>query len=51
LLAIANTLLGGLTAPYSIGDIYLIVTNINGAFFAGTPNKFAQDHLVNGACP
>jgi hypothetical protein len=51
LLAIANNLLGGLPGSYSIADVESILNSVNGAFFAGTPSQFAQDHLVNGACP
>lgn len=50
-LAIANTLLGGGTAAYTIGELAPIVIELNSAFNEGSPSTWAQDHLVNGACP
>jgi hypothetical protein len=49
--ATANTLLGGGTASLSIADASTLANELNGSFFNGTPSSFAQQHLVNGACP
>ena len=51
LLATANALLGGGSATISIGQATSMASIINGAFLNGTPSPFAQDNLVNGACP
>ena len=45
------TLLGGGTAAYTIGELAPIVIELNSAFNEGSPSTWAQDHLVNGACP
>jgi hypothetical protein len=50
-LALANTLLGGGTSGVSITDVTVVAAEINNAFTAGAPSTWAQDHLVNGACP
>ena len=50
-LAIVNTLLGGGSAPITIGDAAPLTAEINATFVGGVPSPFAQDHLVNGACP
>jgi len=51
-LALANSVLGGNTGtgytPAALRDVAL---NLNTAFAAGTVSSFAQDHLVNDACP
>lgn len=49
-LDIVSNTLGGGTAPYSIADLDDLVTQLTGAFGFG-PSQFAQDHIVNGACP
>jgi hypothetical protein len=46
-----NTLLGGGSATYSITDLDPITIDLNASFGGGGVNSFAQDHLVNGACP
>jgi hypothetical protein len=51
LLGVANTLLGGGSAAYTIDDVAPIVTSLNGAFFETAVSTFAQDHLINGTCP
>ena len=50
-LPIANTLLGGGTASFSIADLDPVIADINGSFDGGIVSPFAQDHLFNGACP
>ncbi|HEV8038277.1 MAG TPA: PEP-CTERM sorting domain-containing protein [Bryobacteraceae bacterium] len=41
-----NTLLGGGSTIVSIDDLGTIVNELNSSFSSGTPNQFAQDHLV-----
>lgn len=50
-LSISQTLLGGGTAAFAIADIDPIMQQVNAAFTTGAATSFAQDHLVNGACP
>jgi hypothetical protein len=50
-LAVANDVLGGGSATISIGQATSMASIINGAFLDGGPSVFAQDNLVNGACP
>jgi hypothetical protein len=50
-LGTVNTLLSGGSAPYSVSDLDPISAQINAAFSGGTPSAFAQQYLVNGACP
>jgi hypothetical protein len=50
-LAMANTALGGGATPYAITDLDPIANQLNGAFGAGAASTFAQQSLVNGACP
>ena len=51
LLAMANTLLGGGSAFYTINDIADTVITVSGSFVGGTASAYAQSHLVNGPCP
>ncbi|HJU72905.1 MAG TPA: hypothetical protein VJ717_04100 [Gemmatimonadaceae bacterium] len=48
---IANTALGGGSTPFALSDVNQTAFAINNAFNNGLPNPFAQQHLVNGACP
>jgi hypothetical protein len=50
-LATANNLLGGGGAPFGTSIAAAVAHEVNGAFVNGTPSTFAQDSLVNGACP
>ncbi len=50
-LAAANTALGGGAAAYSYVDLDALTANLNVSFDGGSATSFAQDHLVNGACP
>ena len=50
-LAAANTLLGGGSAAFNFTQAVSVADAINSAFVNGTPSPFAQEHLVNGACP
>jgi hypothetical protein len=51
-LAAVNMALGGGSAIYAIDPYLDVVTfELNRAFEAGSPNQFAQDHVVYGACP
>jgi hypothetical protein len=51
-LGIANTLLGGGSSNVtSIAEVSPLVAQLNIAFDSGHVSTFAQDHLVNGACP
>jgi hypothetical protein len=45
-LGIANTLLGGGSAIYSIDDLSTVFNQLNGSFNGGTVSPFAQEHLV-----
>ncbi len=47
----ANTLLGGGSATYSVSDLASMIGDLDRAFEGGLASLFAQDHLVNGACP
>jgi hypothetical protein len=49
--AVVNTLLGGGSAAYSASELDPVAQSLNGAFFGGFPQAFAQQHLVNGTCP
>ena len=50
-LAIANTLLGGGSNGYSLANVAALAGSLNTSFGGGTVTTFAQQHLVNGACP
>jgi hypothetical protein len=50
-LGAVNTLLGGGSANYGIAELFLVSERLNVSFEGRTPSQFAQDHLVNGACP
>jgi len=41
-----NILLSGGTSVITIADLGSLVGEVNGSFFEGTPDQFAQDHLV-----
>ena len=41
-----NILLSGGTSVITIADLGSLVGEVNGSFFEGTPEQFAQDHLV-----
>jgi hypothetical protein len=45
----ANTVLGGLSGPASVNDVYDTTLNLNASFASG-PSTWAQQHLRNGAC-
>ena len=46
LLGDTNTLLGGGSSAFTIGDLGTIVQDVNASFGNGTPTAFAQAHLV-----
>ncbi len=48
---IANTLLGGGSGPITLADAYSTLRDVNVSFYLGIVTAFAQQHLVNGACP
>jgi hypothetical protein len=48
LLGMANTLLSGGTATYTIADITVIAVELIDAFFNSTPSAWAQQHLKRG---
>lgn len=50
-LGIANVLLGGGSNGFAITPINDLEADLNRSFLNGTPNQFAQDYLVPGACP
>jgi hypothetical protein len=50
-LSIANTLLGGGSASFSIADFDPVLEQLNQSFDFGYASDFARAHLVNGACP
>jgi hypothetical protein len=50
-LGVASTLLGGGSNGYSISDIGPLTTLVGTSFDSGVATSFAQQHLVNGACP
>jgi hypothetical protein len=47
----ANSALGGGSAPHSITVLNDIAFFVNSAFIGGSPSRFAQNNLFNGACP
>lgn len=49
--ALANTALGGGATGFAITDLDGVADELAAAFNDGTVTTFAQDHLVNGACP
>ena len=51
LLDVANTLLGAGASTFTIAEVAPIVSDVTASFISGTPSTFAQEHLVNGACP
>jgi hypothetical protein len=46
-----NTLLGGGASILSISDLGSLVSDLNASFSSGTPQQFAQDHLVAPSTP
>ena len=50
-LVIANAVLGGGSSSIPIDQLYLFALTLNASFDNGVPGSFAQQHLVNGACP
>jgi len=46
-----NILLSGGTSIVTIADLGSLVGEVNGSFFEGTPDQFAQDHLVATPLP
>ena len=50
-LATANTVLGGGSAAIDPDEAAAIASLINNSFESGNASSFAQDHLVDGACP
>lgn len=50
ILSVANTLLGGGSAPYPLLTIALLAAELNAAFDQGSPNAWAQAHLRPGPC-
>lgn len=48
---VMNTAVGGGATAYSIPDLSALLMLVNGAFEGGFVTTFAQDHIVNGACP
>lgn len=50
-LALANSALGGGVTTLTITEFHLITEELNASFGGGGVSQFAQDHLVNGACP
>jgi CSLREA domain-containing protein len=51
LLTAAHTLLGGGSGSFSIAAISALTADVNAAFGDGDVSAFAQENLVNGACP
>ena len=49
--SIVNTALGGGSTSFAIQDLNQTALDVNNAFSNGTPTAFAQQHIVNGACP
>jgi hypothetical protein len=45
-LAALNAALGGLPTSDTFTDLNSVAQELNGAFFAGSPSQFAQDHLA-----
>lgn len=50
-LGVVNSALGGATPLAPIPDLFLLAVQLNFAFVGGSPSTFAQNHIVNGACP
>ena len=50
-LTLNESLLGGVPGPYAIEDVRQILEALADAFLTGVATTFAQEHLVNGACP
>ena len=50
-LAQLNQALGGGATPYSHDDLDNVANELTQSFESGAPSTFAQQHLVNGACP
>jgi hypothetical protein len=50
-LALANTVLGGGSGPYSADELDPVVFALTQAFVGGDPSTFAQQHLFTGSCP
>jgi hypothetical protein len=50
-IGLVNNLLGGGTGTDSIASLDPVTANLNDSFNGGAASTFAQDHLVNGACP
>ncbi|HKQ37240.1 MAG TPA: thrombospondin type 3 repeat-containing protein [Verrucomicrobiae bacterium] len=50
-LAIANTLLGGGAAPYTIAQVDALLQQLNVTFGGGQLTTFAQENLFMGSCP
>jgi hypothetical protein len=48
---VANTALGGGATGYTVADLDAVTDELAAAFNDGTVTTFAQDHLVDGACP
>jgi hypothetical protein len=51
LLSVANVALGGGSTSLTITELFQIAKQLNASFEQGSPSQFAQDHLVDGACP
>jgi hypothetical protein len=51
ILGIANTLLGGGSGAVSIVAMDPILQALNASFGGGMVSSFAQEHVLNGACP
>jgi hypothetical protein len=49
--AIMNQALGGELTGHSIGSLSTLAAQLNASFGLGAVSTFAQQHLVNGACP
>jgi hypothetical protein len=49
LLSIDETALGGGVIPFSLNDLFITSEELNGAFFNGIPQQWAQDHLALSA--
>ena len=50
-LGLANAVLGDGSVTYTAGELSTLAREINASFSGGIVSQFAQDHLVNGACP
>jgi hypothetical protein len=51
ILAIANTVLGGGTGPYTADELDPVVFALTQAFVGGDPSTFAEQNLFSGGCP